>query len=300
MTYFKTSLLFKIHFWIMNCWMLLIGAMLTVGVSANSVQDNTVKKNIDAHQKCVFGVVPQQSASKLARLWRPILNHLETKTGIQFVFATAKTIPIFEQRLAKGDYDLAYMNPYHYTVFHESPGYEAIAKQKNKRIKGIVVVRRDSDLNDLAELSGQTLAFPAPAAFAASVLPRAHFKKMNIAVTPKYVSSHDSVYLSVVNGVYPAGGGVMRTFKNMDFNIQEKLRVLWETETFTPHAIAIHPRVKRHQDRLQAALLSLNETEQSQALLKALNFKGMAAASNQDWDDVRALGIPLLNELINH
>ena len=40
-----------------------------------------------------FGIVPQQSASKLARLWTPILNYVSTKTNYQFQFKTAPNIP---------------------------------------------------------------------------------------------------------------------------------------------------------------------------------------------------------------
>ncbi|MBA1444225.1 MAG: PhnD/SsuA/transferrin family substrate-binding protein [Chromatiales bacterium] len=81
-----------------------------------------------------FGLVPQQSATKLARLWGPIMQYIEKKSGTRLLFKTAPNIPEFEQRCAKGEYDIAYMNPYHYTVFHRSPGYEVFARQKNKRI----------------------------------------------------------------------------------------------------------------------------------------------------------------------
>ncbi len=35
------------------------------------------------------------------------------------------------------------------------------------------MVRKDSTIKELSELSGEKLAFPSPAAFAASVIPRA-------------------------------------------------------------------------------------------------------------------------------
>jgi len=151
-----------------------------------------------------FSVVPQQSASKLARLWTPIVTYLSEKTGHDVRFTTAKDIPTFEARLAEGQYDFAYMNPYHYTVFSSAPGYSAFARQKDKRIKGIVVVRKDSTLRDMEELEGERLAFPSPAAFAASVLPRSHLRTEGIGFTPQYVSSHDSVYLGVARGLFPA------------------------------------------------------------------------------------------------
>lgn len=248
-----------------------------------------------------FGIVPQQSAKKLAKLWTPINQYLSEKSGVTIKFATAKNIPTFEQRTLEGEYDIAYMNPYHFTVFNQKPGYEAIAKQRDKRIKGIIVVHKDSPLQSLTELDKQRLAFPSPAAFAASVLPRAKMTQDGIDMTPKYVSSHDSVYLSVSRGLFPAGGGVMRTFNNTAPEVRESLRVLWTTPGYTPHAIAVHPRVSETtRMKLQQAFLDMNTDPEGQALLKTINFKGIEAAQNVDWDDVRALDIKLLSHLLDN
>lgn len=246
-----------------------------------------------------FGIVPQQSAKKLARLWTPIFKYLSEKSGESIRFSTAQDIPTFEKRLVAGEYDIAYMNPYHYTVFHQVPGYQAVARQKDKRIKGIMVVRKDSPLTELSELNDHKLAFPSPAAFAASVIPRAKMELQGVQFTPQYVSSHDSVYLGVVRGFFPAGGGVMRTLNNTAPEVRDQLRVLWTTPTYTPHAIAVHPRLSAETvEKLKQALLSMNEDPRGQALLKSINFKGVELAENADWDDVRALNIKLLDELL--
>jgi len=246
-----------------------------------------------------MGIVPQQSATKLARLWTPLLRYLSEKSGLTLRFKTAPDIPTFEQRLAAGAYDFAYMNPYHYTVFHEAPGYLAFAHATNKRIKGILVVRKDSPIQSLDELTGATLAFPAPAAFAASVLPRAYFRNEGIAITPKYVNSHDSVYRSVAKGLYPAGGGVMRTFHNVDQSVSEQLRILWTSEGYTPHAIAAHPSLPSDiVDRLQRAMLAMHADSEGEALLKRINIEGFVAAHDSEWDDVRSLDIQLLDDLV--
>ena len=246
-----------------------------------------------------FGIVPQQSAKKLARLWTPIMQYLSAKTGHQIIFSTAQDIPAFEQRLLQGEYDIAYMNPYHFTVFQQKPGYHAIAKQKDKVIKGIIVVPKDSPITSLQALAGQTLAFPSPAAFAASVLPRAKMQQDKIAFTPKYVSSHDSVYLTVSRGIFPAGGGVKRTFNNTDPAVREKLKVLWETPGYTSHAIAVHPDMKAEvKAAVQQALVDMTHDPEGMALLKAINFKGIEAADDARWDDVKALDIQLLQHLL--
>lgn len=245
-----------------------------------------------------FGVVPQQTASKLAKNWRPILRHLSEKTGLNIRFQTAPSIPIFEERLAEGRYDIAYMNPYHYTEFSKSPGYRAFAKAKNKSIRGIIVVRKDSDIDQLSDFDHQTIAFPAPAAFAASMLPRAEFALKDIEVTPKYVSSHDSVYLSVARGIYVGGGGVKRTLAAVNPEIRDQLKILWTSEPFTSHPLAAHPRLDDESLRkLTNAMLAMEKSDKGQSLLKQLVWEGLEGADDERWNDVRGLGLDLLSDL---
>jgi len=142
-------------------WPPLLGVLLALAFAVSAA---------DEQPTLTFGVVPQQSATKLARTWVPVLRLIGERSGVALQFATAPDIPTFEQRLAAGEYDLAYMNPYHYTVFHERPGYQAFAKEKDRLIQGILVVRKDAPYEKLADFEGRELAFPAPAAFAASVL----------------------------------------------------------------------------------------------------------------------------------
>ncbi|MEH6444719.1 MAG: PhnD/SsuA/transferrin family substrate-binding protein, partial [Oceanospirillaceae bacterium] len=121
-----------------------------------------------------------------------------------------------------------------------------------------------------------------------------------IKITPKYVSSHDSVYLSVARGFFPAGGGVMRTFNNTDAAVSDKLKVLWTTPGYTPHAVAVHPRLGTATAQLiQSALLGMYDSERGKKLLSSVKFKNLGPAISSDWDDVRALDIKLLEHLLN-
>jgi phosphonate transport system substrate-binding protein len=86
-----------------------------------------------AEKSLSFGIVPQQSSSKLAKLWTPIIEKLNEQSGLNIHFTTAPNILTFEKRLAAGEYDIAYMNPYHYMVSNESAGYQAITKQRDKK-----------------------------------------------------------------------------------------------------------------------------------------------------------------------
>ncbi len=239
-----------------------------------------------------FGIVPQQAARTLARRWSPLLAELSRRTGYRFRFATAPDIPAFERRVVAGEYDVAYMNPYHYVSFHASSGYRAVACESGKRLTGVLVVARDGDVSAIEQLNGRGLAFPAPAAFAAGLVVRAELARAGVAFTAHYVSSHDSVYRAVAEELYPAGGGILRTLKLAPPEVRDRLRVLWTSRGYTPHAIAVHPRLPADvAQRIAEAMYSLGTDAPGAAALAPLGFSSLAPARDADWDDVRALGL---------
>ena len=261
--------------------LLLTAASLLLGTS---VQSQPALPNLSV------GIVPQQAASELARAWIPLLQETGRRAGVQLVFRTASDIPAFENRVMKGEFDLVYMNPYHYVVFSKTPGYQAFLKEKDRKLVGIIVVPKDSPIQNLEQLNGRRVAFPAPAAFAASILPRAEFSRNQIEIDARYVSSHDSVYKGVAHGLFEAGGGIQRTLEAMEPQVASKLRVLARTPAYTPHALALHPRVDTElADRLRQAFISLSGDETGRALLAPLSFKGLVTATDSEWDAVRAL-----------
>jgi phosphonate transport system substrate-binding protein len=235
-----------------------------------------------------FGIVPQQSASRLAKMWGPLLRELENRVNVSFQFRTTKDIPTFEACLAAGSYDVAYMNPMHYAIFAEEAGFRAIARQADKRLKGIIVTRSGSDIEEIADLGGATVAFPSPGAFGASILTRSTLTAHGLDFDPAYVKSHDSVYRAVAAGLMPAGGGVTRTFNALDPSIRAQLDIIYETQGFTPHAIATNDQLDDNlAESIQAALIQI--AAEAPELVAGVGMAGFEVGADADWDDVRAL-----------
>lgn len=236
-----------------------------------------------------FGIVPQQSASRLAQMWGPLLSALSDRSGYSVQFRTTKDIPTFEACLAAGAFDIAYMNPMHYAVFSQDGGYTAILRQANKRLKGLLVTRVDG-ARSLDDLDGETLAFPSPGAFGASVLTRAQLAESGVSFEPAYVKSHDSVYRAVAAGLMAGGGGVLRTFNAVDPEIRAQLQIIHETDAFTPHAIAVQAQIPEEtRSLLQDLLLQIAASDGD--LVQNIGMKGFQASNDPDWDDVRALNM---------
>jgi ABC-type phosphate/phosphonate transport system substrate-binding protein len=237
-----------------------------------------------------FGVVPQQASAKLAKDWVPLMALISERLGQTVRFATAPDIPEFERRLADGEYDLAYMNPYHFTEIGQPAGYRALVRQRNHTLRGIIVVSKDLRYESVEELAGESIAFPAPKAFAATLITRSHLNDRAPGYRATFVNSHDSVYRGVADGLFAAGGGIVRTLREISPDIQQQLEILWLSPGFTCHAIASHARVPEGlTSRLREAFLAVSDSERGQALLQAIGMNGFQAAADSDWDDVRQL-----------
>lgn len=216
-------------------------------------------------------VVPQFPPEEIHKSWTPVLQLLSQATGFEFELNIPATIPEFETALAHGEADFAYMNPYHALMANQQKGYIPLVRDNKNLLDGILVVRKDSAINAIAELNGETVAFPAPNAFGATLLLRSLLDKEHIAITPDFVKSHSNVYRSVVLGDVSAGGGLNNTLNKESAELKEQLRVLYTTPKFAPHPIAANPRLPHAvREKFTQSFLDLAKDPQNQALFAAI------------------------------
>ena len=242
----------------------------------------------------LFGVVPQQSPLLLSKKWLPIAKELSKATGYNVIFNTEASIPLFEKALYSGKYDIAYMNPYHYVVAHKQAGFEAFVRSQ-KNIQGIIVAPLGKTMEDLKNSKEEAFLFPAPMAFAATLLVKYELKKkfgieIQKQFTTRYVNSHDSVYKGVARGIGSYGGGIVRTYKNLeDTQTKQNIQIINHTQLYPSHPIALKKRLPAQvQTKIQEALLHL-----SPELLQTLNIKELIQVSNKDYESVKELAIEL-------
>lgn len=238
-----------------------------------------------------FGVAPQHSASDLSKRWTPVFQYLSRKTGYDVRFRTGKDVPTYQRQCIDGKYDMIYINPYHYAnLIRPKSGYEAFAQEKDGKLVGVVVVRKDSAYRTLRDLHGKAVAFPGRTAIVATLMPLAEFKASGTSVQAQYVSSHESALRAVAKGLYDAGGGDMKTLNNMKPELRAQLRILWTGAPLPPLVFAAHPRVSAAvKRRVAEAMIRMDHDPEGRELLNTINFKGIVPAKDADYDGVRRL-----------
>lgn len=239
-----------------------------------------------------LGVVPQQSPLKLSKKWNKVTDYLYKETGIKIVFKTESSIPKFEKKLYMGEYDVSYMNPYHFILANKKQNFEAIIRSK-KNIVGIVLAKEPKIDFTKENLKNKTFLFPAPNAFAATLLTKFEFREkfdFDIDKNGKvlYVNSHDSVYKGISRDIGYLGGGIIRTYNNfVNDNDKKKIYIVYKTNAYPSHPIAVHPRVNKETVvKLQKAFLNM-PTE----LKKLLSIKEFKVTNTKEFDIIKRIGV---------
>lgn len=240
-------------------------------------------------QEITLGVVPQQSPLELSKTWLKITEYLNQKTGLKVEFKTEKSIPLFEEKLYSGAYDIAYMNPYHFVVANEKQNYNAFIRSK-ENIVGIILGRKNQKF-DLNNLKDKTFVFPAPNAFAATLLPKYELKKLyNFDIDKEakvlYVNSHDSVYKGVSREIGDFGGGIIRTFNNFkEEDDKNKIEIVYQTKDYPSHPFASHPKVNKEVvEKLSKAFL-----EMPKELKDLLSIEEFVYTTNKEFEIIKNL-----------
>lgn len=212
-------------------------------------------------------VVPQLTATQIYSRWSPLLERIGKETNHCFELIVPSSIPHFESDLLNGKPDFAYMNPYHAVMKWRDHQYIPLVASGDP-VYGILAIQNASKITAIKDLSRGRIAFPAPNAFAASLLIRATLAKEGISFEPVYVKTHSNVYRSVIRGDVEAGGGIQSTLMAEPPELKAELKTLMETKRYTSHPFSANSRVpERIRKEIQDSLIRLDQSNVGSDLL---------------------------------
>lgn len=252
-----------------------------------------IESHIVFSHEYTVGVVPQFSSQKLNEIWQPLLVEVSNRTGVTLKLVTEKSIPAFEKSFQEGKYDFAYMNPWHSVIAYEKQGYIPFIKDGSRKLRGILVVNKEALITNITELDGYEVAFPSANALGASLLIRSDLKQLfDLNIKPLYVKTHPSVYFNVALKKTIAGGGVMGTLQTQPKNLQEKLKVIYQTREVSPHPITSHPRVPLEvKKKIQTAFIAISNDPHYQYLLNGIPIDKAVEATTSDYAVLKEWGL---------
>lgn len=236
----------------------------------------------------VVGILNQQTPTKTAERWNPILRYLSDVSGIPLQMRMGSTVAETNAMMGRGEFDLVFTN---HNFRKEYDGvYRVLAKWQEKPIYGVIAVRADAAAKSLKDLQGKRVAFPSKTAFVAYAVPMAALKAARVDVEPVF-SAHQEGALAQLKARQVDAAAVNSRFLTQ-YAAQQGLqyREIFTSQGFSDLPMAVHPRVAAQQaEALRRAMLGMAKDPKASTALAAGNFEGFVAASEREYDKARAV-----------
>lgn len=246
-----------------------------------------------------FGAVPQHNPEHLFAAYGPMTRYLSAEIpGARFRLEASRNYADFETKIYSRSFHFALANPYQ-TIRAIDHGYRVFAKMgDDDDFRGLIVVRRDSGLERLADLKGRTVSFLAPTTVGTTMQPQYFLQSQGLDVNRDihslYVETHESSLMNVYYGFAAAGAtrpGPWRSFQQTHPEEARALAVKWEAEEEKLPHNAFIVRDDAPQDvaeRVEALLTSLQRSGEGRKILDAMPISHIAPATNETYEPARA------------
>lgn len=251
---------------------------------------------MDQKTHYVFAIHPLQNPQLLHQKFEPLMAYLAQQIpGAAFDLETSNDYADYERKLRGGKSHFSLPNPYH-AVLARDWGYHVIAKMGNDDLfRGVFIVRNDSAIKIPADLRGKVVAYPAPTALAAAMMPQLFLQKNGIDVETEiqnqYVGTHNSAIMNAYLGQSAASATwpvAWKAFQQSNPREAAEMKVIWQTPTLIQNAIIarndVSPVVEGQVSRV---LTTLQTHPQGLQLLAQMDTTRFVPASNQDFDVVQ-------------
>lgn len=255
-----------------------------------------------ADEPLVLARAPQLSASVTSQQWSPFVEYLSGQTGSRITLKVYTERAKFEDDLKAGNVAFYFGNPGYGIVGHLKHGYIPLVRSDSKLLEGIAIVRKDSGIDKIEQLTGKVIAFPDETAFAASLFLRAQLNAtFNLEYQPFYAGTHGNAYRAVLVGKAAAGGGVTRTLEQEPQEVRDQLKIIYTTPGMKQHPLMAHPKVPESVCKaIQAAILALNNDDAGKKMLKTVKLQEPVVADyTRDYKSIEPLAIKMYHYLLD-
>ncbi len=227
----------------------------------------------------VIAVMPSAPPVAIHTQWTPFVERLSRETGLEFRLKVYDTMAEFERDIWGGAPDFIFSSPLQAMVAHRSSGYVPLVRG-GKKITVALLVRRDSPIREIDDLSGKTISFVGNknlcSVFIRHLMGQ-HKDKMTF--TKEYAGSGRNVVLNVILGKSDAGAVFMPELERESADTRRQLRIIMETTEIAPHPLSAHPRVPRTaQEAVKKASLAMAAARDGAGLLKSVRMEDPVAA----------------------
>jgi len=225
-----------------------------------------------ATKTLIFSTAPWAPADSLKKMYRPLLDYVEEKTGVHFDIVIFPTYDDFIKEVQGGYVQFAAVNGASFVrLWREGADVRYLttslrqygAKQRDF-YTGYIIVRKDSGINSFMELQGKKFAFVDDTSTSGYKMPMQYMDELKL--DPKvffkkffYMGDHDEVIKAVRNRAVDGGATWEVSY---DMNVQKYgniFKIIYKSPPVPNDAWVVGNKVSKELgEQIAATLLEIN------------------------------------------
>lgn len=244
----------------------------------------------------IFGVHPLHNPKRLFEVYQPMVEYINAHlSGGELRLEASRDYSSFDKKLAAGHFDFALPNPYQ-TINAADHGYKIFGKMgDDKNFRGIILVRKDSDINSIDDLRGKTVSYPAPTALAATMMPQWYLYEHGLDIKKdiknSYVGSQESSIMNVYLGKSAAASTwpmPWEAFIKEHPEVAKEVTIKWETPSMLNNGLVARKDVPDAIVQQVAQIITtLHTHEEGRKILQAMELSRYEKADEKTYEPVK-------------
>lgn len=277
---------------------LIVGSLFFSGCE-DKKQDNNQQEYVSKSQNNVktyiFGIHPLLNSKKLFEVYQPLVDRINNSLkDAKIKLESSKNYAAFNKKMQAGHFDFALPNPYQ-TITSLKYGYDVFGKMgDDQNFRGIILVRKDSKINEVKDLIGKIVSYPAPTALAATMMPQyylqTHGIDINKDITNKYVGTHASAIMNVYLGNSSASATwplAWRAYTKDHPEIAKDVEIKWQTEQLINNGLIVKKGTPKGVKKVFAEVtFTLQNSEDGRKILEPMFISKYEKATNETFQIV--------------
>jgi len=260
--------------------------------SYNPSYSDAPKKTMKTY---LFGIHPLHNPKRLFEIYQPLIDYINSRLrNVELKLEASRNYAAYDKKLFSGYFDYSLPNPYQ-TVESIKYGYTVFGKMgDDENFRGIILVRKDSNIKSVDDLKGKTVSYPAATALAATIMPQyfLHIHGLNISedIINSYVGSQESsimnVYLkkSIAASTWPPP---WNAFIKERPEIAKEVEIKWTTKPLLNNGLVVKKGIpKELTTQISNILFNLHTSSIGKKLLEPMELTKFEEANNQTYSKV--------------
>jgi len=235
--------------------------------------------------------------------YRQLLDYIGLKLGREIQFIQRKTYGEIDELLARGQIDLAFICSGPYVVGKEKHGFELLATpevQNSHFYHSYLIVNKNSELHDLADLRDHVFAFTDPDSNTGKLVPTFWLSEMN--EKPEtffsktiYTYSHDNAILAVAKGLVDGAaidGLIWEYYHRKNPVFTSETRIIRKSEPYgIPPLVASKSLSSELKTRIRQALFDMHQDPQGRLIISELMIDRFVNPRDEWYDSIRKMNL---------